>query len=320
MVYETFLETLKQDLTRLLGDDYLITVQKIPKNNGIELDSLCITNTEHLIAPTVYLGPYYEQYQQGVSMETIEQDILHFFQTPIPTPCITAEQFIDPNQVRKKIVYKLIHAKSNELLLQQIPHKRFLDLAIVFYLYLDETEYGQLTSLIHHSHQQIWNLSTEQLFHIASVNTPILFPAKITTMNEIMQEIIETSFQEAEQNEIITALLKEEEPLSPLYVLTNQQGFCGSCCILYPDILKDFSTSLGFDLVILPSSIHEVLLIPYEKTMDFGELIQMVTEINHSEVAIEDQLSNQVYRYSLEKDTVEIADSAFPNQNIILPN
>lgn len=320
MVYETFLKTLKQDLQQLLGGNFLISIQKIPKNNGIILDSLCISDTEALITPTIHLAPYYEQYQNGIPLDIIEQDILTIFHEPFPSPIINPEHFTNLEQVKDKVVFRLIHAKSNRTLLDQLPHKTFLDLAIVFYLYLDDTEYGQLTSLIYESHKELWELSTDELFILASYNTPKLFPAKIQTMSEIMKEILQNSFTDLDQTEMLSTLLSGEDPLSPLYVLTNCQGFCGSCCILYPNILKDFAKTLNQDLVILPSSIHEVLIIPHEEQLQFDDLTSMVTEINHTEVPLEDQLSNQVYRYSRETNSIEIANSSYPIPDKILPN
>ena len=64
------------------------------------------------------------------------------------------------------------------------------------------------------------------------------------------------------------------------------------------------------DLVILPSSIHEVLLIPYEPNISFQELTNMVSHINRAEVPIEDRLSDQVYLYSRNLDSVVIAGTS----------
>ena len=81
--------------------------------------------------------------------------------------------------------------------------------------------------------------------------------------------------------------------------------------MLYPNILKNFAEQLDRDLVILPSSIHEVLLLPYDESILFRELSDMVSNINQNEVAVEDRLSNHVYFYSRTADEIILAhDSA----------
>ncbi|MEG2700536.1 MAG: DUF5688 family protein, partial [Hungatella sp.] len=73
--------------------------------------------------------------------------------------------------------------------------------------------------------------------------------------------------------------------------------------------LKSFADLLEQDLVILPSSIHEVLLVPYEEELCFEELASMVQHINQTEVPQADQLSNQIYYYSRIKDQVSLVQN-----------
>ncbi len=97
-------------------------------------------------------------------------------------------------------------------------------------------------------------------------------------------------------------------PLSPpMYVLSNSSGLNGAGCLLYEGILKDFASCIGSDLIILPSSIHEVLIIPYSKDISFDELAETVFSINQEEVPEEDRLSNHIYFYSGSSDKLSIA-------------
>ena len=96
---------------------------------------------------------------------------------------------------------------------------------------------------------------------------------------------------------------------APFYVLTNTSGVNGAVCMLYPNVLKHFSEGIEQDVVILPSSIHEVLLLADEEGISYDELSQMVAQINTSEVLPQDRLSNQVYRYSRKSDSIEVVSS-----------
>lgn len=93
-----------------------------------------------------------------------------------------------------------------------------------------------------------------------------------------------------------------------MYVLTNQRGIYGAAAMLYPELLKDFAERQKTDLVILPSSVHEVLLVPVRGSLDFAWFRCMVRSINRSEVPPEDWLSDQVYVYRRREGRVKIAE------------
>ena len=87
-----------------------------------------------------------------------------------------------------------------------------------------------------------------------------------------------------------------------MYILSNTCGINGATVVLYEDILKDFAGKIQEDVIILPSSIHEVLLVPNSKVHDIEEMKAMVEHINRTEVSKTDVLSDNVYLYSREKN------------------
>lgn len=312
MVYEEFQAAVTSALKKELGQDYQMAIQKVPKNNGAILDGLCINKKGETIAPTIYLNTYYEQYEDGWSIEELTKEILSVYQShskPFPVDFSLLNDF---SNLKNKVVYKLIHTQANQELLKSIPSIPYLDLSIVFYLFLDKNETGQMTALIHNRHLAMWNTTLEELSELASKNTPALFPADLKTMIQIIQDIICQKEGKENSDHIIEEFFLAQCP-APLYVLTNTAGINGACAILYPDILKNFSATLNQDLVIIPSSIHEVLLVPYDSTISLDDLSNMVNQVNHTEVPMEDRLSNHVYFYSRQTDQVLILqDSVSP--------
>ncbi|MEI3283110.1 MAG: DUF5688 family protein [Enterocloster sp.] len=95
-------------------------------------------------------------------------------------------------------------------------------------------------------------------------------------------------------------------PDTPFYVLTNKNGINGAACILYKDTIKNFAEGMDRNILILPSSIHEVLLLPDDELVSYNDLAHLVTFINQTEVPAQDRLSNQVYRYSRSEDDFSI--------------
>jgi len=307
MVYEKFLKTINTSLQEKLNGSYQLTVLRIPKNNGKILDGISIQRIGEQMAPTVYLNSYYESFEDGtMTLTQILDDILRLLNCNLAPTTINVEQISDFSFVKDKIMFKVIHAKSNKALLADLPHLTTLDLAIIFYLFLERNESGQMTALIHHEHKKLWNVSEKDLMELALVNTPAAFPANIKNMMEVMKEIAKEQLGDDYNEGIMNILLKSDEPPAPLYVLSNQVGLNGAGCILYPDALKNFANSLGRDLIILPSSIHEVLITPDNAEMSYENFAEMVTSINQNEVPPEDQLSNQVYLYQRADERLRI--------------
>lgn len=307
MVYEVFLETIRQKLQQDFGSDYRLDIHSVPKNNGVTLDGLSIFAPGSRMAPTVYLNPYYEQFQQQrMNLDEICADIKRLFSSnPLPSS-IRVDQLMDFEKMRSKIMMKLIHTASNKELLADVPHIPYLDLAIVFYLFLEHNETGQMTALIHHNHASAWKVSERDLLHLAMDNTPLCFPSKIRSMTELLKDIARQNLDNAPDENILDCLFAEHDQTSPLYILTNESGIYGAVCMLYRNVLKNFANLLNRDLIIIPSSVHEVLLTPLEEEISYEDLNSMVININQTEVPPEDQLSNHVYRYDRKSDRISI--------------
>ena len=306
MVYEMFQTKIADTLQSSLGSDYELMLQKVPKNNGTLLDGLCITRREQKVSPTIYLNSYYERYLEGIPFNSIVKEILQIYQDNTSVADLDFSVLNDFSRLREKVVYTLIHTASNKALLSTIPSVPYLDLSIVFYLYLDKTDSGQMTALIHNDHMEAWKTDIKELYRLSLSNTPKLLPAQLRSMTAVMKAIAMEHLGSEYREEFVDDLLSAPT-VSPLYVLTNSSGICGACTILYPNQLKNFADMVEKDLVILPSSIHEVLLIPYDDTLSFQELADMVSHINRSEVPVEDRLSDQVYLYSRNSHTVTFA-------------
>ena len=263
MVYEMFQSKVADSLRSQLGSDYQLVLQKVPKNNGTILNGLSIMRKGAGVSPTIYLESYYERFQEGTSFNFIIQEILQIYQEHTAVTHLDFSILNDFSLLRDKVMYKLIHTASNRELLQDIPSIPYLDLSIVFYLFLEKNEYGQMTALIHNDHLESWNTCLEELYRLASANTPEFLPADLKPMSDVMKSIAQEQLGTDYREDFIDELMSSPDA-SPLYVLTNSSGICGACALLYPDQLKNFADMLESDLVILPSSIHEVLLVPYD--------------------------------------------------------
>ena len=296
MTYQEFKQNTIHAIQTKLGPNTKVILQDIVKNNNLHLDGLTILSEQSNISPTIYLNSYYKQYLQGMSLSAIYEDILLHYKCHTPKTSIDISFFTDFEKVQNHIVFKLINYERNKELLSQIPHFRYLDLAIVFncLIHFGTNNYG--TILIHHNHLNFWHVSSDDLYALAMENTPLLFGYTLQNMAHVIENILsdDTSLVLDE----LSHDLSEVDKLIPMYVLSSKTRFNGAVCLLYQNLLADIASKYDSDLYIIPSSIHEVLLIPSDTSTSHAQLSAMVREVNATQVLKEEILSDHVYYYS----------------------
>lgn len=304
MNYDQFLKEVTAEVQKKLGVGYKVGIQRVTKFNGVVLDGLVISELDKNFAPTIYLNPYYTCFKQGQPLGDILEEVISVYKENSDAVLGDMKRLLDFENLKEKVVYKLIQKRANQELLDDVPYFEFLDLAVVFYLILDENEEAQMTALIHNSHVVIWGTTKEELRELAMRNTPVLLPPVIQTMRDIMHEILKEQFEDLYVDEFFDDFMGEDLGKPPLYVLSNRKQMNGSSCILYKGCLEKFASEQNADVIILPSSQHEVILIPDKGGLDYADLQETVKQINKSEVPVEDVLSDCVYKYDRDKDQI----------------
>lgn len=290
MEYKEFVEYIKMNAGYIAGEGGNITINHVIKNNGCEMDGLVIMEKGKDIAPTIYLDSFYELYTNGENIKNIIRQIELIYEQNKNNVTFDVNILKHFDTIKDKIVYKVVNYRSNEKLLEQVPHKRILDLAVVFYCLLDN-EYGRsATALIYNNNLKNWNVTIDDVYKAALKNTPDLLHSKISSMAALFEKCgVNVDGEEVD--------LKDYVP-SDMYVLTNESKLNGAACILYENVLYDFAQKLGADLYILPSSVHEVILLPKLSMFEKDELVNMVKEVNTEGVAADEVLSDHVYEYN----------------------
>lgn len=158
------------------------------------------------------------------------------------------------------MVYRLVGTESKRVLLEDIPHMEFLDLSIVFRCLVPEGECGVASILIHNVHMKLWDITVEELYRDAAANTPGLEEYEIKDMEEVMCEIMGKEDTDGSGS---GACMEAFQDSLPMYVLSNKNRVEGAACMLCPGLIKNFSEKTGSSLYIIPSSIHELLLLSF---------------------------------------------------------
>lgn len=325
MTYDEFICYVKDYVADILDDtDCIVKVHKVLKNNDIELDALTVVTKMSNVSPTIYLNSYYEEYNNGREAEQIVKEIYTLYSEYNKSIDFNVDVFKDYEQIKNRIAYKLVNTKANEKLLKIVPNVPFMDLSFVFYCLLDDDYLGSATALIHNDHLEMWGVSVKDLFAKAKENTPRLLEYELRDMNDVIKDMLvadlkQTVYENDDRydrncdlphpEEVADGLMreiKETRNALSMYVLTNKQRSNGAVCMIYDKVLEEFAKQQGKDVYILPSSVHEVILVPAVDGIKRQELTDMVKEVNINELDDIDILSDHVYIYDIKDKTIKM--------------
>lgn len=292
MSFEGFVTYIRLGIQQRLGEGCSVTVKEFTKNNGTSLQGLIVFEPESNILPTIYLDDYYQGYMMGRNLEQIESEIMELYRRNRRENKMDVSFFTEWENVKQRIIFRLVNYAANKELLNEVPHRRILDLAVVYYCLVESNSEADATILIHSPHMESWKVTEDVLFHAALENTPCLQKACVVNMEQVCRGILE----EKDSDLGIPKMMN---------IMTNANRTNGAGVILYQDVLKEFAEEMGHDLYIIPSSIHETILLPMLGD-DWEALSQMVREVNATQLLPEEVLSDHVYEYRRNKNVVSM--------------
>lgn len=279
MTYQTFLDMLEESVRMKLKAQEKIRRIEILKNNGVKLDGFSYEKEGHREQPTVYVNHYYSPDLEEKELEEIAKLVVKLQRDSILIPGKDLAQVLEYPKMKEQVYYRLVSREKNEELLGRIPWIPWLDLALVFYLRIPGHIIKNATALIHTSHLEHWGLTLGELYRTASENMK-----KLSVLLKPMEEFLENYHPEV--------------PRSGMYVLSTEKKEFGAAAIVSPKVQNMCYEKIGEDYYVLPSSIHELILLPVSMAAGREELEALVREVNSFCVSEEDYLGGRVYRYS----------------------
>lgn len=314
MNYEDFKNYIKEHILGELPDKYRefeVSINKTIKNNGLELDGLCIRGRDN-IAPVIYLNGYFEKYNQGASIEKVLKEIGSSYTNNMEhrnIPSDVSNMVTDIERAKEHIFSKVINTKTNEKLISNSPHTEFEDLSITYYIMVSKDKQGIASIHITDEIAAKLGVNEKELEQIARTNMHKNNPMYFVSMNEmlrglIMPDILGQGMSQEETERMMDEMFPTREEI-PMYVLSNETKVNGAIWMTNPEALNEISEKMGGDYYILPSSIHEVIIVP-KVGMDASELMDMVKTVNRNEVNPADVLSDNVYGYDSKEHKLSI--------------
>lgn len=293
MSFEEFRENILQEIRARADGAFQVKKHDVIRNNNVKQAGIAVVVKEETdIGPCVYLDEFYREYESdGMKFDEIVDEVYRLIlKYGEDMPDVDLSGFRNWETVHGDIYPKLVNAKQNKELLEKIPHRDFLDLAVVYYAVARNHAREDIgTVLIYNGHMEIWGQEEENLYQTAMRNMRADGEADFITLETIIKQIAGITFPKKDGN---------TSHDTDMYILTNRHRRFGAAEILDKKTLRTIADQLGDRFIVLPSSVHETIILPPKDVTEYEGLAAKVREVNDTEVDVEERLSYHVYVYS----------------------
>ena len=290
MDYKTYKESLKEKVQEQLGENVSVYYTEIVKNNNVKKEALVLQTKGEKTRPIIYIDSLLKTYACTGNIEESKNTVLEIYKRR--DDVLADWNGFGWEQVKPYVRIRLARMEGNEEYLKDRPYKKVLDLAIIFVVLLNEKE-GEIAAQVLWTQMEAWGIDIEELY--------------LTAIDNFRKE----EFTITNMASLFPAELEEELEMGiDMYIFSTKSRIHGARAMLRVDMLKTFANEKGCNLFILPSSVHEVLLVCDEKGICVAGLKAMVSTVNSDPDAIEveEVLSDSVYYYDRGKGRVRIAE------------
>lgn len=284
-------------------DNSFVCVHPIRKTNDIVRQGCLIRRGNEKISPVIYLDDAWEAYKEGKEIDDVLKDLVEIYQEHQQMPNL--DESMDYESIKDKIVSFVVGKETNQ---NNLKHRVYSDvgngLAEVYDIRKDLGAPDEIGSIaITHGLMRKYGYDMREIIEAAKENTPRYFPAKLETLLQTLLGGERDEFQNPEPN------------TDDVFMLSNSEGFQGAEVLFYPGMQKRIAEHFGKNYYVLPSSLHELLILPERDELIPAKLEEMVKSVNRTSVESKDFLSDKVLYYDREKELLRYAIPDEPQQN-----
>ena len=311
MDYESFKEKFVEDLKDRLdeqGADVKVSVNTVNKLNE-SYEAVTVTPEGSNIGVNIGIDKFYDAMENGRSYDEVVDKAVEVVNSGITQrPDFDIDSLSDYSQMKEKLAMEVVSAEANKEMLETVPHQNMEDMAVVYRFVLNSDDEGRASILVTNQLLESMGVTPEQLHADAMENAPQIKPVEIKGMSEVMAEMM--GVEQAEMMGIFPVAPEDEQ----IYVATVPDKVHGAGVLAYQDFMDQAAERVGGDFFILPSSIHEILIVPDTGEMGLKDLKNMVQEVNATQVAPEDKLTDSVYHYDAKNKIFELGEKFVSRQ------
>ena len=311
MDYTEFKDQITEDLKEFFserGSEMDVSINTVNKLND-SYEALTVKPMDGNIGVNIPISKFYDQLEGGKEYDDVVGKVIDVIDKGLENkPDIDTASLTDYSQMKEKLAMEVVSSKTNAEMLDKIPHENIEDMAVVYRFVLQSDEEGRASILVTNQMLDAMGVTHDQLRQDALENAPKLKPLVISGMSEVMMELV--GIEQAEMMGIVPVDPKDEQ----MYVATVPDKVHGAGVLAYKDFLEQAAERAGGDFFIIPSSIHELLIVPDNGQMDLSSLESMVKEVNATQVAPEDKLTDSVYHYDSREKIFELGEKFVERQ------
>lgn len=248
------------------------------------------------VTPAVYFDGEYENYKNGKPMEMILSDMGEIYSEALANAPKFNMDLTDKSSIMDKVMCNVLNMSENRNRLKEMMYMPLgCDLALMYSIYMDSEARAPITKQF----AEEVGFSLDELHTLAMENTPKYFPPIMRNLTDIAMGM--NSSKNVFENS------HGEEMNKDLYVLTNDETVFGATTLFYPEMKELLGEMLGGNFYVLPSSLHELILVPEDFGIGLDELKYMVRNANETVVDPVDKLSDEVFHFDVERGELSIA-------------
>ena len=305
--YHEFIDSLTNEVSSLLpeNESHSINVSEVTKLNGSYMAmTIRVGETGHMHATAAMnLDKMYNGFLNGeATVPELAREAVRISMMPTPHEVSHLDWMLDYAKAKDRLFVRISNAERNADTLENVPYQIVpgtRDLALTYHIRISNEETGMLTSTtVTEGLLSQWGVSQEQLHEDALKSAQTLNPPTLSSIHDVLVKTLGVSPEDVPQ----------PTAPAPVFVLSNRASVNGAASLLYPGVQEELAERMGGDYYVLPSSIHEVLIMPADAGVDPASLEKMVRDINASIVEPEDRLSDHVYHYDNSAHKLERMD------------
>lgn len=301
MVFQEFISTVARRMEeryKEMGQDYTVTTKKRESVNQENSISIVVKKPGQLQQPGIVMNSFYADFNEGKKKmdEIVDQLIKSVEEENLGIQL--NDSLFTKDKILRNIRMELINADRNRELLSHVPYRMVADLAVIYKYIIQDTGEGIIGATLTNHTIAGMGIHEDELFRMAMDNRRENAPCVIQNLEDVIHGLNESlRMKETPEEDGLDSFLD-------CSVLTSQDGLFGASCILYPEAVKELAVAKGGNFLLLPSSIHEWLVIPDVGISD--DLEDIVRFVNKNEVREEEILSDHVYYYDVQKQELSI--------------
>ena len=308
MSKKDLMEEMKNMVQKAFGDDFYVSLETVKKNNGLTKNAVNIRQSDEPIASVIYIDQVLGLIKDGsTGLQDAVNEIVEMYEKQSTEITMNGAagimESLKKENILKKVVYRLINREKNREKLAYVPHRDFLDLAVVYCMEENKAGGLQYSVMLDDALCYSLGISLAELEEASEQNTQAR-GFTVQTMDDIIRQSVSEDMGATPSETLGVSMRVPARP--DMWVFTSISKAYGAPILLYQKYFEDVAVGLNDDLYIMPSSIHELICIP-AAGVNPGDLRTIVREINSTQVAVEDVLSNNVYLYRKETGVISIA-------------